>query len=100
MRANDAQVASSPHPVWWREDPLTPLRRSVPEWRSIVMEAYDEQPTLSVTLAQGQRLWGLDASTCGYVLDGLVESGLLVRSGTGQYCRADYLRPDEEGFVL
>lgn len=63
--------------------------RSVPEWREIVLEAYGMQPTLSLTAAQGQRLWGMDPATCRCVLDGLVESGTLLRTLDGQYCRVD-----------
>ena len=56
------------------------------------MDAYVTLPTLSLTAAQGQRLWGMDAPTCVYVLDSLVVDGLLTRTVDGQYCRADYAR--------
>jgi hypothetical protein len=79
---------------------MAPLRRSVPEWRSLVMNAYATQPTLSVTGPQGQRLWGMDASTCGYVLDSLVDAGLLTRTTGGQYCRIDYIRPVDTVFAM
>ena len=98
MRADDVSAAS-PSPVWWREEPMTPLRRSVPEWRSIVMDAYATQPTLSVTRPQGQRLWGMDASTCGYVLDSLVDAGMLARTPSGQYCRVDYMQSIDTAFA-
>jgi hypothetical protein len=65
--------------------------RTVPEWRDIVLEAYAVQPTLSLTAAQGRRFWGMDPCTCGYVLDGLVETGSLMRTSDGQYCRVDYM---------
>jgi len=74
--------------------------RSLPEWRHRVLETYAHQPTLSVTAAQGQRLWGMDASTCGYILDGLVETGTLVRTSTGQYCRVDHLPPIDPVFAM
>jgi hypothetical protein len=67
----------------------TAIRHSVPEWREIVLRAYEAQPTLTLTGAQSQRLWGMDAVTCGCVLDALVESGVLARTGGGRYCRAD-----------
>lgn len=76
------------------------LRRTVPEWRDIVLEAYAVQPTLTLTAPQGQRLWGMDPSTCGYVLDGLVEAGVLARTSAGQYCRADYVRPIDAVFTM
>ena len=79
---------------------MTPLRRSVPEWRTVVMDAYTTQPALSLTRPQGQRLRGMDAPTCGYVLDSLVDAGLLTRTSTGQYCRADTLRPLDAAFAM
>ena len=66
-----------------------PVARSVAEWRAIVMRAYEAQPTLNLTTAQGQRLWGMDPTTCGYVLDALIEAGVLARTSSGRYCRAD-----------
>lgn len=100
MRADDAPVASSSSTVWWHEEPMAPLHRSVPEWRSIVMDAYAMLPTLSVTRPQGQRLWGMDSSTCGYVLDGLVDAGMLIRTTNGQYCRMGYIPPDDPVGVI
>ena len=87
---------------WWREGEVmqTVIMRSEPEWRDVVVRAYAMQPTLSVTGAQGQRLWGMDARTCGHVLDGLVESGVLARTSGGQYCRADVLQPMLVDFCL
>ena len=61
--------------------------RSVPEWRAIVVSGFQAQPALILTRPQAQRLWGMDASTCGYLLDALVESGLLARTRNDQYCR-------------
>ncbi|WP_239489697.1 hypothetical protein [Luteitalea sp. TBR-22] len=86
--------------AWWQDEPVTPLRRSVPEWRSIVMDAYATLPSLSLTRPQGQRLWGMDAPTCGYVLDSLVDAGMLICTSTGQYCRADALRPIDPVFTM
>lgn len=84
----------------WKEEPVALAYKSVPEWRDVVLEAYAMQPTLSLTAPQGQRLWGMDASTCGYVLDGLVESGMLARTSSGQYCRVDYIRPIDPVFAM
>jgi len=78
---------------------MAPLLRSVPEWRSLVMDAYARQPTLSVTGPQGQRLWGMDPSTCRCVLDGLVDGGVLVRTASGQYCRIDHIPEDPAGVL-
>ena len=49
---------------------------------------YAEMPGLSLTAHQGQRLWGLDASTCGRALELLTTSGFLRKTTTGQYRRA------------
>jgi hypothetical protein len=46
---------------------------------------YVEMPGLSPTLAQAQRLFGLDETTCRAVLEGLVEAGILVRTTHGRY---------------
>lgn len=63
--------------------------RDVGYWRDIVAAAYEDLPTLNVTFAQAMRLWGLDQGTCRCVLDSFIESGYLVCTDTGQYCRAD-----------
>jgi DNA-binding IclR family transcriptional regulator len=49
---------------------------------------YAEMPGLSVTLAQAQRLLGIDEATCAAILRGLVESGVLRRTPQGRYVRA------------
>jgi DNA-binding IclR family transcriptional regulator len=60
-------------------------------WRDVVGAEYDSLPQLSLTLAQAQRLWSLDAETCRWVLESFVESGYLVQTGDGRYQRADRL---------
>lgn len=78
----------------------TMLRRTIPQWRTVVIDSYAQLPTLSLTAPQGRRLWGMDASTCGYVLDSLVEAGVLTRTPCGQYCRADVVRPVDTAFAM
>ena len=87
-------VDVAPGTPWWAEDAVLPIGRCLAEWRSIVLDAYGHQPTLTLTSRQGQRLWGMDESTCHSVLNGLVNSGVLTRTGDGQYCRADYAPVD------
>ena len=58
-------------------------------WRDVVGAEYDSLSELSLTLAQAQRLWSLDAETCRWVLDSFVESGYLAVTRDGQYRRAD-----------
>jgi hypothetical protein len=45
-------------------------------------------PGLSVTLAQAQRLWGVDGSTCRRALDRLIAAGVLRRTAAGRFIRA------------
>jgi hypothetical protein len=44
-----------------------------------VRAEFTEMPGLTLTVPQAQRLWGLDRSTCEWVIDRLTESGFLVR---------------------
>ena len=50
---------------------------------------YLEMPGLSLTLSQAQRLWGLDPTLCGAVLDALVATRFLTRTHRGHYVRTD-----------
>ena len=50
---------------------------------------YLEMPGLCLTLAQAQRLWGLDALTCEDVLRELVDARFLRRAPNGTYVRVD-----------
>jgi hypothetical protein len=62
-------------------------------WRDVAGAAYDGQPTLSLTLAQAQRLWGIDEALARAVLDSYIETGYLTRSLDGQYRRSDVAIP-------
>ncbi len=75
-----------------KESPVNALPHTVTEWRTIVVKAYDDQPTLRLTRPQVQRLWGMDAATCRRVLDELITAGVLARED-GRYCRADVPGP-------
>ena len=46
---------------------------------------YREMPGLSVTAPQAQRLWGLDSTTCAFVLMTLMQRGVLKRTPAGTY---------------
>ena len=46
-----------------------------------------EMPGLRLTCQQAQRLWGLDAATCQALLERLVETKFLCRTGHGMYAR-------------
>jgi len=88
MTANTLVEASPATPSW---ETVPPRHRSVRDWRSLVLDAYARQPTLSLTTRQGQRLWGVDSPTCREVLDDLVDAGVLARTTDGQYCRLDHV---------
>jgi hypothetical protein len=53
---------------------------------------YRELPTLNLTEPQAQRLWGLDITTCAFVLMTLIERGVLKRTPRGTYIRGDNQR--------
>lgn len=48
---------------------------------------YREMPGMCVTAAQAQRLWGLDATTCNFVLATLIERRVLRRTARGTYVK-------------
>ena len=48
---------------------------------------YRELPGLSLTEPQAERLFGLDGSTCRYVLDWLQRERVLRRTAEGRYIR-------------
>lgn len=48
---------------------------------------YREMPGMCVTELQAQRLWGLDGTTCSFVLMTLTERGILKRTPHGTYVR-------------
>ena len=90
MRAESLVDAPPSLPRW--DEETVPLRlRNLRDWRSIVLDAYATQPTLSLTVRQAQRLWSMDAPTCTHVLDCLVDTGVLTRTVDEQYCRLDYV---------
>jgi hypothetical protein len=48
---------------------------------------YNEMPGLRLTIAQAQRLWGLDRAECDAVLGALVDAKFLIRNRDGAYVR-------------
>jgi hypothetical protein len=50
-----------------------------------IKSEYLEMPGLSLTLAQAQRLWGLDRETCEEALTTLVGSGFLTRTPASRF---------------
>ena len=64
-----------------QQQPLEVLRR--------VKGEYIEMPGLRLTIAQAQRLWGLDRAVCDALLGALVEAKFLFRTRDGAFVRAD-----------
>jgi hypothetical protein len=48
---------------------------------------YREMPGMSVTMPQAQRLWGLDAITCAFILKTLVDRRILRRTPHGTFVK-------------
>ena len=52
-----------------------------------IRNEFVEMPGLRLTIKQAQRLWGLNEETCGQVIQLLVESRFLCRTGVDLYER-------------
>lgn len=50
---------------------------------------YQEMPGLALTREQAQRLWHLDAATCGEALEHLVASNVLKQTRRGRFVRVE-----------
>ena len=60
---------------------------TVGRWLELIQAEYREMPGLNLTVSQAQRLWGLDNSTCAFVLTTLVERRVLRQTTGGTYLR-------------
>ena len=54
-----------------------------------VQGEYKEMPGLRLTMAQAQRLWGLDRAACDALLAALVDAKFLFRTRDGAFMRSD-----------
>jgi len=52
-----------------------------------------EMPGLRLTEPQARRLWGLDAASCGALLNVLVDQKFLFRTRDGAFMRVDHAMP-------
>jgi hypothetical protein len=50
---------------------------------------FSEMPGLRLTMAQAQRLWGIDHDSCHALLGALVDAKFLRRTRGGAFVRAD-----------
>jgi hypothetical protein len=64
------------------------MNRSFDLVRSAVRREFTEWPTVSLTLQQACRYWGIEPTICAPLLEELVEEGLLVRRVDGRFTRA------------
>ena len=71
-----------------------PARRTKPRTTAALHELlrriegeYHEMPGLSVTAPQAERLFGLDSTTCSFVLMTLIQRGTLKQTASGTYVR-------------
>jgi hypothetical protein len=56
---------------------------------------YVEMPGLRLTVAQAQRLWGLDRDVCNALLGALVDTKFLAQTRDGAYVRTEGGRPTQ-----
>ena len=54
-----------------------------------IRDGYLDTPSLRLTLAQVQRLWGLDRNASTVVLNALIEEGFLRRDADGRYAHVE-----------
>jgi len=54
---------------------------------------YLEMPGLRLTVAQAQRLWGLDRDVCDALLGALIDAKFLSQTRDGSFVRIDGARP-------
>ena len=55
---------------------------------------YNEMPGLRLTIAQAQRLWGLERDVCDALLGALVDAKFLSQTRDGAYVRTEGARPN------
>jgi hypothetical protein len=60
-----------------------PMSLALKDLLNRVRGEYAEMPGLTLTLAQAQRLWGLDRNQCDGILCALADAGFLRRTARG-----------------
>ena len=65
-----------------------PDRSSIHDLLRQIENEYREMPGMCVTARQAERLWGLDSTTCKFVLSTLVERHILRRTVRGTYVKS------------
>jgi len=68
---------------------MAPVLCAPPDIQKRIEGEYLEMPGLILSVAQAQRLWGLDRRSCEQHLFALVRERFLRRTADGRYVRAD-----------
>ena len=68
---------------------MWPTDTLITDWLQLVRAEYLENPHLSLTKRQVQRLWGLDPDTAEALLAALTDVKFLRRTGKGAYVRVE-----------
>ncbi len=68
---------------------MTALVCSGPDIQQRIEGEYIEMPGLILSVAQAQRLWGLDRRSCERYLSALVRTRFLRMTADGRYVRSD-----------
>jgi len=61
------------------------LDTNATSWLNRIRAEYREMPGLSLTQPQMRRLWGFEPQVCTALIDALVSSHVLRRTGSGSY---------------
>jgi hypothetical protein len=64
---------------------MSPRHIHVSHWLQTIRAEYREMPGLSLTKAQMQRLWGMEAYLCDALVDALVAGRVLRETRGGTY---------------
>jgi hypothetical protein len=67
---------------------MMPDENRTAELLRVIEAEYREMPGLRLTMVQAQRLWSLDAPTCGAMFDRLITSRFLRRNHRDAYVMA------------
>jgi hypothetical protein len=70
---------------------MTSETRPITDLLQRIQSEFLEMPGMRLTLAQAQRLWGLDRTVCEALLGALVQARFLCRTREGAFIRQDGL---------
>src|SRR4051812_6063842 len=73
----------------WRARAMSAAHQHKEDVLRRVQGEYIEMPGLRLTIAQAQRLWGLDRAACDALLGALVDAKFLFQTRDGSFMRSD-----------